>query len=250
MKYYANLLSKHIDDSGLTLKEISKKLSDQGLSVDSSYISRLKTGVKPPASENITRALAKVLNCNPEKLVFAGYLDKAPDDIRETFEQLDIIVDDTLKNLIQHSSDPQLAAMIDKLREFQIEDDFRPFCVFDQLKLNEIPSGSQNIALNFIEIILKEELDQKGKLKLIPVIIEYLMNSQKDLYKYKDNHLTSTTTDEKDRKQLDLIETATNHNLSVLFLNGEQEIVSSAEARYLKSCLESLRSYKEEEFGR
>ncbi|MNO67818.1 hypothetical protein D3C76_586320 [compost metagenome] len=248
MKYYAKLLSKHIDDSEMTLKEISNKLLDHGLSVDSSYISKIKTGAKPPASDNITRALAKVLNCNSEKLVFAGYLDKAPDEIRETFEHLDFIVDETLKNLILHSSAPQLAAMIDMLRVFEI-DDFRPFCVFDQLRLNEIPSGSQTIVLSFLENILKEELDQKGKLKLIPVIIEYLMNSQKDLYHYKNNYLLNSNPNEANREQLDLIETARNHNLSVLFLNGEREIISSAEGRYLKKCLESLRSYKAEELG-
>lgn len=249
MKYYANLLSQHIDDSGMTLKEISNKLSENGLSVDSSYISKIKTGAKPPASENISRALAEVLNCNSEKLVFAGYLDKAPDEIRETFEQLDYIVDDTLKSIFLHSSSPQLAAIIDKLRRFKV-DDFRPFCIFDQLNLNEIPFASQTLMFDFLKIILKEELDHKGKLKLIPVIIEFLISSQKELYNYRNQYHLDSSPYESEKDQIDLLEAAKNQNLSVLFLNGEREIVSSAEGRYLKECLESLRNYKSEEFGR
>ncbi|GFN33857.1 hypothetical protein [Paenibacillus xylaniclasticus] len=254
MKYYAKLLSQYIDDSGMTLKEISNKLLENGLSVDSSYISKIKTGAKPPASESISRALAKVLNGNPEKLIFASYLDKAPDEVRETFEQLDCMVDETLKSIFLHSSSPQLAAIIDRLRRFEI-DQLRPFCVFDQLNLNEIPSGSQTLMLDFLDIILKEELDHKGKLKLIPVIIEFLMNSQKDLYNIRNNHLLRSrpSKSEEDQSDLDyqneLIETAKNLNLSILFLDGEREIVSRAEGRYLKKCLESLRSYKKEEFG-
>jgi hypothetical protein len=253
MKYYAKLLSQYIDDSDMTLKEISNKLLENGLSVDSSYISKIKTGAKPPASESISRALAKVLNGNPDKLVFASYLDKAPDEVRETFEQLDGMVDETLRSIFLYSSIPQLAAIIDRLRGFEI-DQLRPFCVFDQLNLNEIPNDSRTLMLDFLDIILKEELDHKGKLKLIPVIIEFLMNSQKELYNFRNNSIRShPSKSENDQIDLDyqneLLEAAKNLNLSILFLDGKREIVSRAEGRYLKQCLESLRTYKKEEFG-
>ncbi|WP_341282088.1 hypothetical protein [Paenibacillus sp. FSL H8-0537] len=256
MSYYAKLLSQYIDTSGKTLKEISQKLLDENkLSVDSSYISKIKTGAKPPASEIISRALADVLDGNPDKLVFAGYLDKAPDDVRETFAQLDNMVDETLKSIILHSSVPQLAAIIDNLREFEVNH-FRPFCILDQIKLNEIPSGAQSVINDFLDTILREELNHRDKLKLIPLLIEFLMNSQKELYIYKEKYFLQSisSSTEKERHDLkyqnELLEAANNLNLSVLYLDGEREIVSSAEGRYLKRCLDSLRNYKNEEFSR
>lgn len=79
---YSDLLSKYIEDSGLSLGEIAIRLSNKGIKIDRSYISKLKNGNKPPASEEITRALAEVTGGDTDALLLAGYIEKAPDEIK------------------------------------------------------------------------------------------------------------------------------------------------------------------------
>ncbi|MBW7474327.1 hypothetical protein K0T92_06190 [Paenibacillus oenotherae] len=244
MSYYAKLLSSYIKTSGKTLKEISKELyEEKNLSIDSSYISKIKTGKKPPASEDVNRALAEVLYGNPNKLVFAGYIEKAPNDVQETFSEIDQMVDQILQSLVFNSTSPQLAVIIDHLRQFKI-DGFRPFCIFDQINLSEIGMGSRSVLIDTIEIVLKEEFSQRDKLKVIPYILKFFRKLHEESISYGNQNL------EKDRNEVDdleyqneLLETAKKLNLSVLFLNGEREIVTSTEGEYLKTCLEALRTY-------
>ncbi|WP_438494981.1 hypothetical protein [Paenibacillus sp. IHBB 3054] len=81
MKYH-ELLTKYIDESGLSLGEIVIRAKHIGVEITKSYISKLKNGNKPPASEDITRALAKVTKGDAEALLMARYVDKAPSEIR------------------------------------------------------------------------------------------------------------------------------------------------------------------------
>lgn len=90
---YAQLLSEYIEKSGLSLGEIAQRMNAKGISIDRSYISKLKNGQKPPASEEVSRALAEVTGGDPEKLVLAGYIEKAPKEIqtilRDYLDKLD-----------------------------------------------------------------------------------------------------------------------------------------------------------------
>lgn len=81
MKYH-ELLNKYIEESGLSLGEIVIRAKHIGVEITKSYISKLKNGIKPPASEEITRALAKVTKGDEEALIMARYVDKAPSEIR------------------------------------------------------------------------------------------------------------------------------------------------------------------------
>ncbi|ELK39077.1 helix-turn-helix domain-containing protein [Brevibacillus agri] len=87
---YAELLSQYIKASGLTLGEIVMKLNFKGISIDRSYISKLKNGSKPPASEEVTRALAEVTGGDPEPLIIAAYKEKAPPEVREMLLQTEL----------------------------------------------------------------------------------------------------------------------------------------------------------------
>jgi transcriptional regulator with XRE-family HTH domain len=81
---YHELLNKAILESGLSLRQIAKRYNDLGGSITPSYISQLKNGKLPPPSADVTATLAKALNCSEEsRLVFQGYLEKAPQVIKE-----------------------------------------------------------------------------------------------------------------------------------------------------------------------
>lgn len=82
---YSELLTSYIKDSGLSLGEISKKMLDEkGVRIDRSYISMLRNNkTKNPASDEINRALAEITGGDPDKLVYAAYIEKAPKELKE-----------------------------------------------------------------------------------------------------------------------------------------------------------------------
>jgi len=80
---YKELLSEIIKKSGLSLREISKRCESLGVPITPSYISQLQTGKLPPASEENSRALAKVCGYFEDKLVLEAYLENAPHQVLE-----------------------------------------------------------------------------------------------------------------------------------------------------------------------
>jgi len=85
---YSELLSNYIESSGLSIGEIARRMNDEkGVKIDRSYISMLKNGkTKNPASEEVNQALAEVTGGDPEKLILAAYLEKAPDSVKNFLE--------------------------------------------------------------------------------------------------------------------------------------------------------------------
>jgi len=82
--YYAGMLDEMITDSELSLRQISRLCSEYNIAITPSYISQLKNGKLPPPTAEVSIALAKVCNSkNQAKLVFQGYMEKAPDVIKE-----------------------------------------------------------------------------------------------------------------------------------------------------------------------
>jgi transcriptional regulator with XRE-family HTH domain len=81
---YAEMLDAIIAESELSLRQISKLCTQFDISITPSYISQLKNGKLPPPSPEVSLALAKVCNSkNQSQLVFQGYMEKAPDVIKE-----------------------------------------------------------------------------------------------------------------------------------------------------------------------
>lgn len=81
---YAEMLDAIITESELSLRQISKLCTQFDVSITPSYISQLKNGKLPPPSPEVSLALAKVCNSkNQSQLVFQGYMEKAPDVIKE-----------------------------------------------------------------------------------------------------------------------------------------------------------------------
>ncbi len=81
---YAEMLDKIISESELSLRQISKLCTQFDITITPSYISQLKNRKLPPPSPEVSLALAKVCNSkNQSQLVFQGYMEKAPDVIKE-----------------------------------------------------------------------------------------------------------------------------------------------------------------------
>ncbi|TKI57191.1 LexA family transcriptional regulator [Brevibacillus antibioticus] len=80
---YSETLALMVKKSGLTLKEIVEKCEEHGVKITPAYISRLQTGKQAPASEEVNTALAKVCGGDVERLLYEGYLEKAPEFIKE-----------------------------------------------------------------------------------------------------------------------------------------------------------------------
>lgn len=85
---YSQLLDQYIRESGLSLAKIAEKMKDEkGIKIDRSYLSKLRNNPKYPASEDINRALAEVLDKDPEALVTAAYYETAPEEIKRSLDR-------------------------------------------------------------------------------------------------------------------------------------------------------------------
>lgn len=75
------MLSLLIKKSGKNLREIANECQLHGVTVDASYLSKLQTGKKPPASDKLNEVLAKVLNGDFETFTIAAYCEKIPANV-------------------------------------------------------------------------------------------------------------------------------------------------------------------------
>ncbi|MFF2016209.1 hypothetical protein [Paenibacillus sp. NPDC058177] len=85
---YKDILKKYISDSGFSLSKIEERMREKGHSTNKSYISKLQNGVYPPAGEDITRALAEITGGDPQPLILAGYIEKAPPEIQDLLKRV------------------------------------------------------------------------------------------------------------------------------------------------------------------
>lgn len=86
---YYELLNKMIEESKLTHKEIAEKCMEYGVRINPSYISKLKTGKQPPASDDVNIAIAKACGFdNFDDFLFEAFLEKAPVYIRDFITNL------------------------------------------------------------------------------------------------------------------------------------------------------------------
>lgn len=78
------MLDGIIEQSELSLRQISKRCAELDLTITPSYISQLKNGKLPPPSAEVSMVIAKACNSKDEsRLIFQGYIEKAPDVIKE-----------------------------------------------------------------------------------------------------------------------------------------------------------------------
>lgn len=75
---YRRVLGKWIKESNLSLRDIAARCESNGFHITSSYISKLRSGNAPPASEMVSTALAQAMNRGAEPLKLAAALSAEP----------------------------------------------------------------------------------------------------------------------------------------------------------------------------
>ncbi|MCI8518810.1 MAG: S24 family peptidase [Clostridia bacterium] len=87
---YSSFLSKIIKESGLSLRKIAILCEkNYNVKITASYLSKLqKEGYKNPASEKVNTAIAKVCRINPDDLNFEADLERAPETVKQTINEL------------------------------------------------------------------------------------------------------------------------------------------------------------------
>ncbi|WP_181454694.1 S24 family peptidase [Paenibacillus dendritiformis] len=109
---YGKLVSKYIEESGLSLGEIAEKMKELGVKADRSYLSKLRNNPKYPASEEVNKALAKVTGGDEDALVFAAFMEKAPDVAKRYFSKISDL-DEYLKKFANVTCDNNLKELLD-----------------------------------------------------------------------------------------------------------------------------------------
>ena len=118
---YAEMLNNMIEKSKLSLRQITKRCADLGLVITPSYVSQLKNGKLPPPTPEVSMVLAAACESKEQsRLIFQGYLEKAPEVIKEYMlasSQLNKIM---LESLCKSQENPVSEEAIAYLREMDI----------------------------------------------------------------------------------------------------------------------------------
>lgn len=194
---YAEMLDDMIKNSELSLRQISKRCEDLKLKITPSYISQLKNGKLPPPSEEVSLILAKI--CGSDKqahLVFQGYMEKAPEMVREY-----MLASSSLNKAMLES----LCKATDKAFTHEMEEYIKGLDVLAALELSSkyVNSDDEKLRINLVrEICLScgdaAVADVKGEMinlfladtsmtPFIPVhAYIYIMPTKVDLLKDRD----------------------------------------------------------------
>ncbi|ATO49848.1 S24 family peptidase [Brevibacillus laterosporus] len=116
MDYYKMLIDM-IEKSGLTLQEIANRCEDEyGVKINRSYISKLQTRKQAPASDEVNVALAKVCGGDVEKFRYEGYIEKAPDFIKEFIHNVSMTLKEmTIFTMKKYFPEEQLKNAVNKI---------------------------------------------------------------------------------------------------------------------------------------
>jgi SOS regulatory protein LexA len=126
MKYH-ELLSSYISRSGLSLTQITNALNEKGFSSHKGYISKLQNGKVAPAGDELNKALAEVLEGDPDKLIWYAYVEKAPDVTREVLSSFGDEMVGAAKKLI--SKFPGFFEGKYKKEDYIMSEEFRDYSI-------------------------------------------------------------------------------------------------------------------------
>lgn len=84
MMTYSQMLDSVITESKLSLRQLALRCENLGLQITPSYISQLKNNKLPPPNPEVSITIAKACSSKLQAaLVFLGYMEKAPDIIKD-----------------------------------------------------------------------------------------------------------------------------------------------------------------------
>lgn len=151
MKSYGEILSKYIKEKNISLAEIARRLKDEGVNIDRSYVSKFRSGALPPPSDEVTVALAKVLEVDPTILLWAATIEKSHPELKRTLMKVDTAL---------------MKRGIELEKKYPISDDMDEIEV--DKYISSIPEYSKFYDDLVDDLIAKEEKSEY-KLDIIPV---------------------------------------------------------------------------------
>lgn len=122
---YTALLNKLIEDSGLTVKEIAKRCTENGTKITAAYISTLRNATDNRApSDDVSRALAKVCGAKNENvLVIEAYLDNAPEEFNGLLAMIRRIMIETMISAFENQFPKEFITEVKKqVQEMPVAD--------------------------------------------------------------------------------------------------------------------------------
>lgn len=232
---YAGLLNNYIKESGLTLSVICQRLQENGISIDRSYLSKLKTGAKPPASDELSRAISEVTGGDPEALIIAGYIDKSPEELKKAIEELNNIINDFLDVIRSKATTLQKFDLLVNIKK-EVTDNPYVQGLLDNLESNDIQSFDYEDRLSFLAIYAIETFNFRDKLKLLVVINLFYIGMILDNSSNKQLHATDNSDNDRSISKI---------TTNFASLNNKKEILSEDEAEFLQDCLLAYRKQQE-----
>lgn len=180
---YTQLLNSIIEQSGLTVKEISERCVKMGVDVTPAYISTLRNDKNNRTpSDKVSRALAEACNCEHKNiLVVEAYLQNAPQEFNGLMEMLRGFIITSGMSMIENRLTTQDVKEVDEmLKSFPMAE-----LICDMSKeqvMNSIKKGygSLNIKAS------KQFEDIKIKQEVIPIGLPITDNGMSPLIKSND----------------------------------------------------------------
>ncbi|QOS98147.1 helix-turn-helix domain-containing protein [Brevibacterium sp. JNUCC-42] len=167
---YSDLLREYIEKSNLSLTQISDSLRERGYSTHKGHISKLQNGKLPPASEELSRALAEITGGDPYALIIAAYEEKAPEEVKKIFNEIaraSELTNNTIKCFVTLITDRN-GNLLDNIRGDLIE----------ELKKNGVVVNDEHFIRNSNELYeLLEDAGIEEKLQILEVLQELALRN-------------------------------------------------------------------------
>ncbi|QUL57042.1 hypothetical protein KDC22_11530 [Paenibacillus tritici] len=237
---YAHLLEKYIQKSGLNITQITEQLKDLGIKIDRSYVSKLKSGAIPPASEDFSRAIAKITGGDPEALVNASVFERAPEVIKEFITKVEEQLWSTIDYIICNSEVKQLHDLITHIKRAHLHPAHIQILNLDEKENLNISSIIRRFNL-FLESI-KESLSLSDKLRLFFEINDYFRT-----FNEIPINLLHTKYIHRENTQL-VSEDIQNPNLNMISSSDKRVPLAEDEVDFLFRCLEVYKIQKDKWF--
>lgn len=112
---YGKLLRKMLVESNYTATEIAEECKKRGIRIDKSYISKLQNDKCNCPNEKISSEIAKICNKDERLLVLEGYIDNAPQEVKELLYSIRLLFSTITSNVLSYSTDKTIVAEFEKL---------------------------------------------------------------------------------------------------------------------------------------
>ncbi len=155
---YSNLLRKVIVESGYNSTEIIKECNKRGRKIDKAYFSRLLNNKTQPPSEELSRIISDICQVDERKLVLEGYIDKAPNEIKEAFVSFKKMLYLTSLSLFENTIDTNILEQLEEnLRQEPLADFILSLIDDKATKFNSFTNGME-MSNDNLKVILEEPL--------------------------------------------------------------------------------------------